>query len=192
MEQELELELKNVVTPEEFYKLISYFSLNNEKFIKQVNHYFDTEDFALKTLGSALRIREKCNTYTLTLKQPYKNGLLESHEKISMELAEKIIQQTEFITGGIANILSDNGVQPAKILYLGSLTTNRAEICFENGTLVFDHSMYFNIEDYELEYEVNQLDEGNRSFQNLLNRLKIPRRETKNKIVRFFEAKQKT
>ena len=37
---------------------------------------------------------------------------------------------------------------------MGSLTTERAETLFEGGTLVFDHSFYYNHDDYEIEFEV--------------------------------------
>lgn len=192
MEQELELELKNIVTQDEFQKLIQYFSLQKNDFIKQVNHYFDTENFELKALGSALRIREKNNTFTLTLKQPYKDGLLESNEKITQEHAEKIIKNEATLSGDIAQILIQNGVKPEHLKYLGSLSTYRAEVNYDNGTLVFDHSIYLGKEDFELEYEVKELITGSLSFQNLLDQLNIPRRDTINKIVRFFLEKQKS
>jgi uncharacterized protein YjbK len=192
MKQEIELELKNIITEEEFIKVTKKFSLTNKDFVKQENHYFDTKEFALKQIGSALRIREKNNQYTLTLKQPYNDGLLESHEKLSEEEANEIIYQNKPISGEIANIINEKGIKPSKLFFLGSLTTYRAELKFENGLLVFDHSVYLNHEDYELEYEVNDLKEGNLSFQNLLHQLNIPKRDTKNKIVRFFLAKQQS
>ncbi len=74
MTQEIEIEFKNIVTKEEFDTLCKSFSI--EAFTKQVNHYFETPDFSLKEAGSALRIRHKGATYTLTLKQPAEIGLL--------------------------------------------------------------------------------------------------------------------
>lgn len=48
-----------------------------------MNHYFETPNFSLKEAGSALRIRHKGETYTLTLKQPAEVGLLETHQVVT-------------------------------------------------------------------------------------------------------------
>ena len=52
MHQEIEIEFKNLLTKEEFYLLCERFSLSEADFIMQENHYFDSEDFALKNKGS--------------------------------------------------------------------------------------------------------------------------------------------
>ena len=81
MTQEIEIEFKNIVTEDEFSTLCQSFSIN--AFTKQVNHYFETPSFSLKEAGSALRIRHKGETYTLTLKQPAEVGLLETHQVVT-------------------------------------------------------------------------------------------------------------
>lgn len=53
-----------------------------------MNHYFETPDFSLKEAGSALRIRHKGETYTLTLKQPAEIGLLETHQVVTEDEAK--------------------------------------------------------------------------------------------------------
>ncbi len=74
--------------------------------------------------------------------------------------------------------------------YFGSLITNRAEIPYKNGLLVFDHSYYLNTEDFELEYEVHDYQLGQQIFVELLNQYNIPQRTTENKISRFYQLKQ--
>ena len=59
MSQSIEIEFKNLLSIEEFNRMITYFQLSDDDFFRQINHYFDTKDFALKNLGCALRIREK-------------------------------------------------------------------------------------------------------------------------------------
>ena len=59
MKQEIEIEFKNIITQEEFKQLLYTFSIKDEDFITQENHYFDTETFSLKNNGCALRIRKK-------------------------------------------------------------------------------------------------------------------------------------
>lgn len=54
---------------------------------------------------------------------------------------------------------------------------------------MLDHSRYLNKEDYEIEVEVTNAEEGYRSFQNLLASHHIPVRKTPNKIKRFYDQK---
>ncbi|MFP3488877.1 CYTH domain-containing protein, partial [Staphylococcus sp. SIMBA_130] len=53
----------------------------------QINHYFETKEFSLKELGCAIRIREKDGKYTLTLKEPHPDGLLETHDLLTKQEA---------------------------------------------------------------------------------------------------------
>lgn len=82
-------------------------------------------------------------------------------------------------------------INPASILYFGSLRTIRAEKQIGNGLLVLDHSFYLKKEDYELEFEVSNREKGEIYFTELLSTLKIPVRKTKNKVRRFYEEKYK-
>ncbi|WP_212685903.1 CYTH domain-containing protein, partial [Salmonella enterica] len=82
MAQEIEIEFKNLLTEEEYLKLLS--NLPFPKYSQtQTNYYFETEDFSLKAHGSALRIREKNGNYTLTLKETHELGLLETHDALT-------------------------------------------------------------------------------------------------------------
>jgi uncharacterized protein YjbK len=189
MKQELEIEFKNLLTEEEFHRLSSHFSVKADDFITQENHYFDTPEFSLKDNSSALRIRKKQHAYTLTLKQPHLDGLLESHQVLSAEEADRLIEGTVKVTGDIAGLLEQQGINPSGIVYFGSLTTKRAEFSYKNGLLVLDHSFYLNKDDYELEFEAEDFAAGQAQFMELLNELSIPVRPTANKIRRFYELK---
>ncbi|PEY36319.1 CYTH domain-containing protein [Bacillus cereus] len=188
MTQEIEIEFKNMVTEEEFQALCSAFSVTS--FTKQVNHYFETPHFALKAAGSALRIRHKGGAYTLTLKQPAEIGLLETHQPVTEEEAKRMLETNQLITGSVLDQLHTLQIPDSTLSYMGSLTTERAETTYKDGTLVFDHSFYYNHDDYELEYEVQDEAAGKTNFLNLLNKYHIPVRHTKNKVQRFFLAKQ--
>ncbi|MEN1935727.1 CYTH domain-containing protein [Paenibacillus sp. 102] len=188
MTQEIEIEFKNMVTQAEFQMLCDAFSI--QSFTKQVNHYFETPHFSLKAAGSALRIRHKGGAYTLTLKQPAEIGLLETHQSITEEEAQQMMKTNQIIAGSVLDQLHTLQIPVSTLTYMGSLTTERAETTFEGGTLVFDHSFYYNHDDYELEYEVQDEAAGKAAFLNLLNKHHIPVRHTKNKVQRFFLAKQ--
>ncbi|MBY0121009.1 CYTH domain-containing protein [Bacillus sp. S/N-304-OC-R1] len=189
MFQHIEIELKNIVTKEEFNSLIQYFNFCEEDFFSQENHYFDTKDFALKKAGCALRIRQKNNQFELTLKQPHNEGLLETNEYIEAHTAEKMFQSGEIISQSIKNLIREMNIDPANMQYFGSLTTRRAETKYNNGLIVLDHSFYLNKEDYEIEYEVSNREEGLEVFSSLLTQLRIPLRKTENKIMRFYLEK---
>lgn len=187
MKQELEIEFKNLLSKAEFLHLLEVFSIKEEQFVLQENHYFDTRNFSLKEQQSALRIRKKKGMFTLTLKQPVNEGMLETHEPISFEDASELLNNQKHVSGKIAAILSNIGINPTDLVCFGSLKTKRAEINYKNGLLVFDHSYYDDTEDYEVEYEVQQANEGKQAFRLLLESNNIPLRKTKNKIQRFFD-----
>ncbi|MEA3322151.1 MAG: CYTH domain-containing protein [Bacillota bacterium] len=189
--QEIEIEFKNLLTFDEFTSLCSAFKVKSDDFFTQENHYFDTPAFALKEKGCALRIRKKGDTFTLTLKQPAKEGLLETHQVVSDHEFETMkSEKNGLISGIISTILrEDLNISPSEVIYFGSLKTNRAELPYKEGLLVLDESTYLDTSDFELEYEVKNYAEGERLFHELLDAYGIPLRETKNKIVRFYEAK---
>lgn len=191
MSQHIEIEFKNLLLKEEFLQLKSFFNLEDTLFVKQVNHYFDTPTFDLKEKKCALRIREKENDIEMTLKQPAIEGLLETNEKISKEVAKHLIQSSLISEGPIKAELIKLNVDVDALKYFGSLTTERAEIEYKGGLLVLDYSYYLNNHDYELEYEVTNSARGIEIFLELLQAHNIPQRKTQNKVQRFYKEKYK-
>lgn len=188
MKQEIEIEFKNLLTKEEFNKLVLAFQLESS-FIKQVNHYFDTPNFSLKGVNSALRIREKNNKFTMTLKQPNEVGLLETHEDLTEDIAKQIMESNHELPASIINQLHSLQINATNLEYFGSLTTNRVEIPYKDGLLVLDHSIYHGTEDFEVEYEVSDELIGHENFLRLLKEHQIELKKTENKIKRFFNQK---
>jgi uncharacterized protein YjbK len=190
MSREIEIEFKNLLTKQEFDLIKEKFSITSDLFKKQINYYFDSPTFDIKSLGGALRIREKNNSYTLTLKLKQSVGHLEIHQTLTEVLAKNMLNSNDIPTGEVKSYLEENGVSCQKLCLFGELATNRAELLYQEGLLVLDHSTYFHIDDYEIEYEVTDEKIGSEVFSNLLNQLQIPIRETPNKIKRFFTVKQ--
>ncbi|MBM7586536.1 uncharacterized protein YjbK [Bacillus pakistanensis] len=186
MGHEVEIEFKNLLTEDEFIVLLKTFSIAEHDFFLQENHYFDTQDFQLKDLGSALRIRYKDLQYHLTLKQPITEGLLETNQKISEEDVTRMIHDKDFPRGEVLEEIKKLDIEIDSLEHFGTLSTKRAEVHYKNGLLVFDYSFYLNNEDYELEYEVRNREEGEKIFRSLLEELNIPYRSTENKIRRFY------
>ncbi|MEH7381683.1 CYTH domain-containing protein [Bacillus sp. JJ1533] len=190
MSQELEIEFKNILTEHEYHRLLSGFSITEEKTVIQENFYFDTAEFSLKNLGAALRIREKKGTFTLTLKQPVERGLLETHQVLTTEEAKQMLNGGQMIEGEVSAILKTLTINPMEVMFFGSLKTKRAEVDYKDGLLVLDKSYYLNSSDFEVEYEVTDDVIGKEIFKELLDQYNIPLRKTDNKIRRFYNQKK--
>ncbi|SER87085.1 Uncharacterized protein YjbK [Gracilibacillus ureilyticus] len=190
MSQEIEIEFKNLLTEEEFRLLHDFFQSFSKKEIVHINHYFETPSFSLKKNGSALRIREKNNKFTVTLKQPNPDGagLLETHEAISPEEADKWFHHKIIPCREISSALKQMGIKITELRYGGKLLTNRTEVKYEETLVVLDHSMYNGREDYELELECLEEKYGKAVFDQLLKKFQIPVRKTRNKIERFYHT----
>ncbi|WP_175988449.1 CYTH domain-containing protein [Bacillus sp. Marseille-Q1617] len=189
MSQEIEIEFKNLLAEEEFVQLTKHFKIKETDFTTQENHYFDTPDYQLKDKQSALRIRLKKKIFTLTLKTPVEEGLLETNQPLTVQEADDLLERGVFPDGEVKEFLESLDISPPYIQHFGSLITKRAEIDFEGGLLVFDESSYFDKVDFELEYEVKDYDQGEKIFFDLLKEHGIPKRETENKIKRFYREK---
>ena len=187
--QEIEIEFKNMLTEKEYHQVKKYFSLKESDFFVHENEYFETATFALQKQHSALRIRKKADQYILTLKQPASEGLLETHQILSSEEVQSFRLNQQLPVGEVKTVLEKSAIMINELHSLGVLKTKRAEVPYQNGLIVLDHSFYLDTEDFELEYEVQQALEGKQAFITLLSELNIPIRPTKNKIVRFFEQK---
>jgi uncharacterized protein YjbK len=188
--QEIEIEFKNILTYEEFLRLIYDFNIQKSAFNEQTNYYFDTDDFQLKNQKSALRIRYKNGEYTLTLKQQYDQHILETHQTIDNTHFPNVLRGNPLPEGEVTEALRKLHIETPEIKYLGELTTNRVELPYLDDLLVLDENHYLGKIDYELEYESADYNKGQQKFLELLESKKIPLRETKSKIHRFFIEKE--
>lgn len=187
MKQEIEIEFKNLLTKDEYHQLIQQYPFPKQA-VKQINYYFETDTFALKKYKCALRIREKNNTSTLTLKEPHLDGLLETHIMLSKEEANKYVAGHTTLKHEMNKKLLTIGVDPKELKFFGQLTTYRKEYLYKDMILVLDHSFYNDQEDFEFELEVPEYDKGKRFFQDILDDVNIDIRKTPNKIERFFSS----
>lgn len=186
--QEIEIELKNLLSESEFCLLLSKLPFSAAQ--SQTNHYFETADFKLKQQGSALRIREKKGNYHLTLKEPHGDGLLETHDPLSEKEAKDWIAGFGTWKEHTGKQLMRLGVTIGQLNYYGSLTTERRQ--FEKGDMLYvlDKSHYHGMTDYELEIEAPNKSAGERAMQQILTEYNITVKETPNKIQRFFTSRQ--
>ncbi|WP_249870111.1 CYTH domain-containing protein [Oceanobacillus saliphilus] len=187
MTQEIEIEYKNLLTKEEYERLLHSLPFPEEG-KKQINHYFETEDFALKRFGCALRIREKDGKFQLTLKEPHPEGLLETHDWLTDQEAKSWLEGNIIPKEHTEKQLLKKNMQLEKLQYCGNLTTLRREIAYHDVLLVLDYSTYLEMEDYEFELEATSKESGIRIFQQVLEQHAIEKKNTPNKIERFFHS----
>jgi len=188
MAQEIEIEFKNLLTEDEFNRLANYLSFPQQA-AEQTNYYFETNDFALKKRGSALRIREKAGTCVLTFKEPHPDGLLETHDKLTKREKDLWLSGQHLEKPNVAHRLQKMGISLNDLHCFGQLTTKRRQICDKQTRVVLDESIYNDRKDYELEIEADNRKTGLAVFHSLLETLAIPQRPTPNKIQRFFMSR---
>lgn len=190
MAQEIEIEYKNLLTEDEYKRLLRELNFP-EKAVLQENYYFETTDFQLKQKQSALRIRKKNGNYVLTLKEPHPEGLLETHDMLTIEEADSWFNGKPVVKEHTGKQLEKLGISMDELHLFGSLHTERREITYQNVLLVLDYSQYHHTSDYELELEAKSQSEGIAVFKTLLSAYQIPSRDTPNKIERFFQSIKK-
>ena len=189
MTQHIEIEFKNILTKAQYEELLQAFSIQPDQIIRQVNHYFDTSSNHLKQLQSALRIREFGETIECTLKEKTsEHQHLETTDYITREQADQMLAGKRIALPTVNERLALFDIPMNTLHCYGTLTTDRVEIPYEGGLLVFDHSFYLHCDDYEVEYETNDEKIGKIIFSSFLAKHSIEPQPAQKKIVRFMTA----
>lgn len=165
MNEQLEIEYKILLNKEIYEQLLQDYKHKIVKQYKQTNYYLNHP--ILNKKKYMLRIREKKNTYELTLKRPLNNHSLETNITINQDIKDKILNHIP-ISNEIMSILINEGINPLELENNFSLTTYRTDIQLEYGILSIDKNKYLNIIDYELEYEVNNEKLGYQQFLSII------------------------
>lgn len=133
----VERELKRTLKREEYQWLLVLLKCFPYLCQTQINHYYDTDTQALRKDNITLRIREKNGKYQGTIKQHAEEKGMAIEENFSVEgIPPKMWYKEKFVKRQ------------------GALTTYRLEVClFDDITVMLDHNMYLQNEDYELEIE---------------------------------------
>ena len=175
-----EIEFKTFITKEQYDSLINEFGLDNNIFM-QTNHYFDTEDTKLLNEKTVLRIRQKGSNYKLTKKTRANVGADETHILLTKEKADEMLAN-----GFNAEIIEI----PYYVKKVAELSTFRASAPYKNGTIFFDKSVYYDNVDYEIEYEVDDVKEGQIDFKDFLKSHNITYNESIRKSKRAFDNRK--
>lgn len=190
MAQEIEIEFKNVLTKEQYEQLLQFFNVQSDQILRQTNYYFDTPNWDLRTRASALRIRQKDDRIVCTLKErsSSENVHIETTDPLTKEQSKAMLSGSDFLAPNVKEKLLQYNIPIDQLQMFGSITTDRVEIPYKGGTLVFDHSFYLQQEDYEVEYETSNEQEGSIIFTDFLKQHKIEINVAEKKIARFMSA----
>ena len=177
----IEVEYKILVEKDVFEKLSDLYP--NKTFIKQVNTYYDTENHDLRKKHCAMRIREKEDTFMITLKVPTINGH-EEFECFVSENSPKMFKESE-----IATILEKLGINE-DVIVIGECTTYRGMVVTDKAELCFDINEYNGITDYEIEYEQTCDHDGITEFNKILSQVGLTfTKNCRSKIRRTLDTK---
>ncbi|KPN97474.1 CYTH domain-containing protein [Lysinibacillus sp. ZYM-1] len=192
MTQEIEIEFKNLLTKQQYEQLLQDFHISKNAIHRQTNHYFDTPTQAIRNLQSGLRIRQIGDYYECTLKEKNaEHAYLETTDELTAAQAQKMLEGEGFYAQEVAKKLAIHNILLEQLQVFGSLTTDRVEIPYKEGLLVFDHSYYLQCDDYEVEYEAKDAIKGNAIFDDFLQQYGITKKATDKKIARFMKALQR-
>ncbi len=181
MRHNLEIEFKTFITKEKYEELLNIFNLENNVFL-QTNHYFDTANLDLVDKKVVLRIRQKQNNYKLTSKSHSDQGAFETH----MLLEER--NALDMLANGFdASMIN----LPHFVRKVSELSTHRVSTAYKNGIIFFDKSVYYGKTDYEIEYEADSFEQGQKDFESFLKEYNIPFVTSIRKSTRAYEQLQK-
>lgn len=183
-----EIEFKQLLSQSQYQSIYNKYFPEMQPF-SQTNYYIDTEQFDLRSHKSALRIRVKDDYYEMTLKVPAEVGLMEYNFETHVipELNKELVAND--LPLEITEQLNKMNVDVNQLVILGALTTSRLEKEVQGNLLVLDKSDYLNYQDYELEYEVEDYDDGLIQFKMILEAFDIKHETPENKVQRFFNCK---
>ena len=185
----LEIEMKTLLTEEEYHQLQANFSEILP--ITQKNYYLDTPDFYLRQHKIAMRIRTFEDSAELTIKIPQEVGNMEYNQALTLDEAKHCLEECKLPQGMIMEELKSRGLSTNGWIVLGCLTTVRYEKETAIGLMALDKSHYFDIVDYELELEVENGDQGKLDFKDFLEANGIHYQKAPSKLVRFIENMKK-
>lgn len=174
MNNNIEIEAKVLLSKDDYDKVLKNIigSKYKDQFI-QTNHYIDSPDRILKKQNIALRIRELKGNYTLTLKTPLSEGLLEKNQNLTPSQAYDMINFNKFPSGEIEDFLELLDVETSSLKKLATLATKRIEYEYKTGLLALDENSYNNMVDYELEMEDSSMAQAKELVVEILESLNI-------------------
>ena len=195
MEQNFEIEFKNLLTKDEYLELLDKefpddSIQRSKKAFYQENYYFDTLNKDLKKQNSALRVRVTDSINEMTLKVPYQGFLMENNLHLSDNDTSEIMNNKQIVLSSFNSpdndfSFLDKEIKDSTFYLFNSYQTKRFEKPVKNHLIVLDETTFQNgVIHYELEVESNDEDEGREFFESILRTYGVPIRKASPKIQR--------
>lgn len=189
---EIEKEFKNLITKENYEEILKDYQKILTTSITQTNSYYDYQGI-LKSHHIALRIRtiEGQSTGEITLKIPQDTyEVLEITETLPIDMLQSFNAQKDFtLPEKIYKALVSQKINLKTVQQTALLTTHRRQGTLSaNELLVLDESHYNGRCDYEIEMEVNDLQQGEQVFNQFLHQYGIKRQQADSKIKRALST----
>lgn len=176
MEKNIEKELKVLVSSKDFFTLLK--QTPDVHVVKQINTYFDSEDFSVRKSRGSMRIRQIGDTHIFTLKKHGREGVMEFEKELpDSSLASLEDPEVQHLLR-YYRIEGPFEVKAQLTTYRGTHETPEANICF-------DRNIYSGVVDYEIEYEYKFEHDGVTLFNEFLKPInKVYKRNCTSKIRR--------
>jgi len=189
MSTNIEIEVKVLLSQSDFEKVKKVMKAEDFPLIIQTNHYIDTVRSQLRKYGMALRVREINQEYTLTLKSPLAEGLLEKNQNLSASEFTTLKTASLFPEGDIKVFLIGLGIQVEKLQILTALTTHRISRPYQDCLFSMDENYFDHQVDYELEMEGTSVANAEIQMREICTKAHVPFiRNTKSKQARAMNA----
>ncbi|NLB41211.1 MAG: CYTH domain-containing protein [Clostridiales bacterium] len=198
----IETELKYLLSKEHFRSLYHYIMQQTSKpsLTRQVNYYFASPDSPLEISPINIRVRLKGEKSEITCKIPISDTTTDTIQN-SYEYNKNISLKEAFhyIENGLSlnamseiftEMLKTHNLQPMVLNCYGHLRTARFSFAIKDDLppLLLDVNAYLGTFDYELEWELEQVQEADYILKSMFQKLNIsPIGELKPKRRRFFE-----
>ena len=164
MEKSIETEYKMLIDEDTFHRLNQAFM--DQHCYEQTNYYLTSEELA--TALYSFRMRQKGDYYEMTLKTPTAGlGRVEMNCQLTAEEFNDVLNG-HMIDNEITRLLTDSNFDLSKIRQEYSLKTIRHDIPMTYGLLSLDENFYLDQHDFELEFEMSDLNNGLEEFKALL------------------------
>ena len=193
MAQNIEIEIKYLLSKEDFERVLNYFMLDIRNAKTQTNYYFDTASLTLSHQKQFFfRVREYNLILEATLKTPLESGMLETVEIITIRDLENLVRGRGLWEGTIKKTLERLQFPESELVYLASLTTKRLSVPYQGGVFFFDVNTYADQKDYEVEYETHNEEVGHAIVKEFFENIYIDTMNpSRSKMLRAIEAVKK-
>lgn len=197
----IETEIKCLLVQKDFRILYSYLNKNcpRESVTRQINYYFDFKDLSRSSKDLNIRMRLINEQAELTLKVPIgraiKENVISSYEynvNIDMQDALNYIKtglSDSDIRKSFGDIPGVSDISLHDIICYGCLRTTRVAFIVKEDLppLLMDISRYLGVSDYEIEWELTEVDRAQDILNNIFSNLGIKTHGgTRPKRHRFF------